>query len=130
MEEAKSSFPSNVTDQEMEVGECSSEGEDEGEGDDEEEDEEELDEESVDDESEEDIADEEDTVDDSVSLTSENFSEGVSPRQTPTTPCESPFSSMLLIINSCALHLGTRVNSSTFRVRLPRTRVSALRRDK
>lgn len=60
----KGVLSSNITDQEMDIGDCSSEGEDEGEGDDEEEEEEEMDEEmeSEDDESEADIVEEEDVT--------------------------------------------------------------------
>lgn len=90
MDEKKKSFPSHVTDQEMDIGDCSTEGEDEGEGDDEEEDDEELDDsDSVDDEESED-----DANDDSVPLITTNFNSGRSSRSsslpTPTYEISSP----------------------------------------
>lgn len=129
MEETKNGFPSSIADQEMDVGDCSS-GEDEGEGDDEEEDEEELEEddsiEEVD--SEEDIADEEDTVDDSVSLTSDNLSENVSPRQTPTTPTyENSFTGNVeFYVASCDVFTRRAENFLLWFRRVSRIRVSIM----
>lgn len=103
MDEKKQNYPSNVVDQEMDIGECSSEGEDEGEGDDEEEDEEEMDEEmeSVDDEeTEEEIAEEDDTVDDSLSVISISFNGNNSPHQAVPIPIyESSSPSNISVLN-------------------------------
>lgn len=96
MDEKKKSFPSHVADQEMDIGDCSTEGEDEGEGDDEEEDGEELDDsDSVgDEESEDEIVDDEDDVaDDAVPMITTNFNADHSPHPslpTPTYEISSP----------------------------------------
>lgn len=94
MDDKKGNFPCNMTEQEMDMGECSSEGEDEGEGDDEEEDDEELEEIDSDDdeESEEEIIDEEDDPVDSGSLMSTNFNDNSSSHLSVSTPTYEPSS--------------------------------------
>lgn len=124
MDEEKGSYSSNVADQEMDVGECSSEGEDEGEGDEEEELDEEM--ESVDEESDEEVADEED---DSVSLTSENFIGNSSPQQTLSTPTyESSFQSKRMNFKETNHFLALFLYHYEFVRRLQRDRISSLRR--
>lgn len=104
MDDKKGSLSSNIADQEMDIGECSSE-EDEGEGDDEEEDDEEIDEEmeSEDEESEGDIVDEEeDIVDEALSVASAIFNGGsISSQPSVSTSVygPSPLSKFRLIIN-------------------------------
>lgn len=112
MDEKKKSFPSQVTDQEMDIGDCSTEGEDEGEGDDEEEDGEELDDsDSVgDEESEDEIVDDEDDVaDDTVPMIPTNFNASHSPRSslpTPTYEISSQSNQFLTIFLVCFFLFG------------------------